>query len=67
MKIASILFAVAGSGCLVFAYWGLETRHGRAAFDEMAGMIPFFAGIAGAAALAVAAVLTILRMWGRGG
>ena len=26
--------------CEVFGYWGLNTVSGRAAFDEMAGIIP---------------------------
>ena len=28
-----------------FAWWGIYTDSGRRRFDEMAGMIPFFAGI----------------------
>lgn len=44
--LAYIFFALA-LGCEVFAYWGLNTVAGQKAFDEMAGMIPFAAGVVG--------------------
>ena len=40
-----------------FSYWGIFTRTGAARFEEMAGMIPFFAGIAAGVLLVIAAVL----------
>jgi len=66
MKIASILLMVIAAGCVAFAYWGLETRSGRAAFDEMAGMIPFFVGVAGGAFFVIAIILAALQLWRRG-
>lgn len=42
--------------CTAFAYWGLKTKSGRAAFDEMAGIIPMGVGALGAI-LALAAVV----------
>lgn len=51
-----ILFALA-VGCEVFAVWGVYTRAGRAAFDEMAGMLPMAAFPLGAVlALAAAGI-----------
>jgi len=44
-----------------FCWWGLETAAGRRAFDEMAGLIPFWAGLASAAFALLALVL-----WGIG-
>lgn len=44
--IALILFLI-GLACEAFAFWGLETRAGRRAFDEMAGMIPMAAAPVG--------------------
>jgi hypothetical protein len=44
-----------------FAYWGIYTRAGAARFDEMAGMIPFFAGVASGVLLVVAVVWWWLR------
>lgn len=35
-------------GLVGFAYWGLYTVDGGHAFDEMAGMVPFAAGVLGA-------------------
>lgn len=36
-----------GVGLEGFAYWGLNTVEGGHAFDEMAGMVPFAAGVLG--------------------
>ncbi len=41
----------------VFCYWGLGTAGGAQAFDEMAGLIPFFAGLLGAGLAICGAVL----------
>lgn len=48
---------VAAVACFGFSYWGLNTVSGRAAFDEMAGMIPLAATPVGLLALLCAAVL----------
>lgn len=42
-----------------FAWWGLRTESGSRSFDEMAGMIPFAAGVL-SAFLTICAVIT----WG---
>ncbi|MEM7300929.1 MAG: hypothetical protein AAF468_07580 [Pseudomonadota bacterium] len=47
---------------LLFGYWGLETQSGRATFDEMDGLIPFFAGVIGGMFLLISLIwLTINR------
>ena len=57
MKLFAIVLALASLAGLVFGWWGLETVAGRRQFDEMAGMIPFFAGIASLVLLVVAGIL----------
>ena len=54
------LIAVAVA-CFAFAYWGLETPEGRRAYDEMAGMIPFGAGLIGVLLVLVAAAIWAWR------
>ncbi|MGC4090189.1 MAG: hypothetical protein QM756_20380 [Polyangiaceae bacterium] len=36
-----------GAALIAFAAWGLFTPAGAGAFDEMDGLIPFFAGLLG--------------------
>lgn len=48
MKRLALFLIVCGAMGLAFAYWGLETSTGRAHFDEMDGLYPFFGGVAGA-------------------
>ena len=57
MKLFAILLALVSFAGLIFGWWGLETVSGRRQFDEMAGMIPLFAGIASLILLIVAAIL----------
>jgi hypothetical protein len=47
-----------------FCYWGLFTTGGRHRFDEMSGMIPFFAGVLGCIS-AVAAAVVYFIAWKR--
>jgi hypothetical protein len=60
---AVILLLILAGGSGVFAYWGLFTEHGSRRFDEMVGMIPFFAAVASGIFLltAVSAGLLSLR------
>lgn len=48
MRHLAIALALLAVGLLLFGWWGLCTTPGRRRFDEMAGMIPFFAGSFGA-------------------
>lgn len=57
MPIFLLAIAVA---CEAFAYWGLNTVAGRAAFDEMAGIIPL-----AAAPLGLCFALAALLLWWR--
>lgn len=43
--------------CLVFGFWGYFTKTGAGYFDEMSGMIPFFALIFGAGLLIMSGLL----------
>lgn len=45
MKAGAIILLIAAIGFGIFGYWGMCTGSGRHAYDEMAGMIPFFAAI----------------------
>ena len=45
---------------LAFGFWGLNTPAGQARFDEMDGMYPFFAGVAGGVLFAIGVVLVII-------
>ncbi len=54
------MLIVAAAALAIFAYWGIYTAAGRQAYDEMAGMVPFFAGILSAASIFCALVLLSL-------
>jgi len=62
MRILSFVLLIGALACCTFAYWGLETPSGRQAYDEMAGMVPMAAGVAGVIFF-VAAVA--IWFWGR--
>jgi hypothetical protein len=53
----ALLSAMLGAFC----WWGLFTEGGSRHFDEMAGLIPFYAGIAGALSLLLAMLLMLWR------
>jgi heme/copper-type cytochrome/quinol oxidase subunit 2 len=54
------LLAVAAA-CFAFAYWGLATPAGRRAYDEMDGIIPAAAGLAGVVLGVAAAAIWLWR------
>lgn len=56
MRLVSACFLGLAMFCGLFAYWGMFTTSGSQAFDEMAGMIPFFVGIASAPLFLSAAI-----------
>ena len=67
MRHLAPILAAAGAAGLAFYYWGLHTPAGWRAYDEMAGMIPFFAGVAGGMLLVAAAAIWLWRQFrGRG-
>ena len=69
MKTTAHILVAAALLLIGFGWWGLESAAGRARFDEMAGMIPFGAGVVGLCCLFLAGVLHALawRMRGRRG
>jgi hypothetical protein len=60
LRTAAAVLAVAGAGLVGFGWWGVNTAAGQRRYDEMAGMIPFFAEVAGAILLVVAFLLLLL-------
>ena len=61
MRHLPILLLTAAIACFGFSHWGLNTVSGRAAFDEMAGIIPLAATPVGVFLLLGAAVLWLKR------
>lgn len=59
MKMTSLALALAviGVAATAFGAWGRHSRAGRAAFDEMAGIIPLGAFWLGIVLLLIAAIL----------
>ena len=57
MKLFAIVLALVAGAGMVFGWWGLETVSGRRHFDEMAGIIPLFAGVGSIILLLLAAIL----------
>jgi len=57
MKMVAIVLALVAVAGMAFGWWGLETVSGRRHFDEMAGMIPFFAGVGSVILLLLAVIL----------
>lgn len=58
---AAATLALLASILGAFCWWGLFTESGSRHFDEMAGLIPFYAGIAGALALLLSLLLILWR------
>ena len=56
--LAAVLFAAA-IVLASFSYWGINTAAGRQAFDEMAGIIPYSAGLLSV----ILAALASLSWW----
>ena len=61
MRPAVLILLLLFVACEAFGYWGLNTVSGRAAFDEMAGIVPGVAQILGWVFLIAAGVV-----WWRG-
>lgn len=60
MRAASVILLIAGTGLCSFGYWGMFTTSGRRAYDEMDGMYPFFALLAGSLMIIVALVFFLI-------
>ena len=59
--LAALLCAI-GILAMIFGYWGVNTVAGRRRFDEMAGIIPFSIGVAGAVVLLIGIVWLVIRL-----
>jgi len=60
------VLALAGTLLSAFGWWGLEIAAGRHRFDEMAGMVPFAAGVLGALLLVACIALDVIAARNRG-
>jgi hypothetical protein len=60
MRRAAAVLLLPALPCAAFAWWGTFTAAGSSHFDEMAGMIPIFAGVASAVLLLSSAVAGFL-------
>ena len=65
MRLWLFVSRLLGLTCLAFAWWGLNTVAGRRTYDEMAGMIPLCAGVAGVFLIVVSILLAFLLWWRR--
>ncbi len=61
-KIAAAL-AVIGLALVVFGWWGIYTAAGMRRYDEMDGLIPFFAGVAGVGLIVIAGMIALFAVW----
>lgn len=60
MKLAIVLLFALSSILGIFCCWGLFTPEGHRSYDEMDGMIPFFAGCGAVACIIVGFLLLAL-------
>lgn len=63
MKKAAAVLAIVGLALAVFGWWGIYTAAGMRRYDEMDGLIPFFAGVAGLFLLALAGIVALIAAW----
>lgn len=63
MKIYLVVFLTLGLGLLGFSWWGLFTTAGQAAFPEMAGLLPFYAGGLGSTIIVLTGLISAIRRW----
>ncbi|HVG46260.1 MAG TPA: hypothetical protein VM890_16065 [Longimicrobium sp.] len=66
MRTAGAVLEVAGALLAAFGWWGQETAAGLRRFDEMAGIIPFAAGVLGALLLVAGIALDVAAARKRG-
>lgn len=59
-KLTSLVLLIA-SGLTSFGWWGVYTQAGMRAFEEMDGLIPFYAGVLGVIGLCAIALFLLFR------
>lgn len=52
-----------GLALVLFGWWGIYTAAGMRRYDEMDGLIPFFAGVAGFGLIAIAGMIALFAVW----
>lgn len=62
MPITALLIFLVGLSATLFGAWGQHTEAGRSRYDEMAGMIPYFAWWIGIILIAIAILLGIVAV-----
>ena len=63
MRLLVIALFVVGAGLIVYGWWGIFTTSGRKKYDEMAGLIPFYLGIAGIVLVVTTGVAVGVVKW----
>jgi len=63
MKVVLSLFLLFGLMLVGFCGWGMFTTSGQAAFPEMAGLLPFYAGALGGAIVLLTGLVYLFRRW----
>ena len=59
LSISASVLLLPAAALLAFGYWGFFTRAGNTRFDEMDGMIPYFALVAGLVLVCVSLALRV--------
>jgi hypothetical protein len=63
MRAWQLIVQILAAGLLGFGWWGSATAAGMRMFDEMAGILPFVAGLLGAFLLVVSSMLSAWLWW----
>jgi len=63
MKVVLSLFLLFGVILIAFCGWGMFTTSGQAAFPEMAGLLPFYAGALGTAIVLLTGLVYVFSRW----
>jgi hypothetical protein len=63
MKKAALVIFILSVFIGVFGYWGCYTKAGNAHYDEMAGMIPFFALVISGLLLVISLILFLVAVF----
>lgn len=63
MKATLIVLGLLSMALITFGQWGIRSEAGRRAFDEMAGIIPYFSWYIGLVLLVVTVILATWSAW----
>ncbi len=66
LKVVSAVLAILGLLLLLFGSWGRFTEAGQLRYDEMAGILPYFAFYIGILLLVVALVMLGIMVFAKG-